>query len=525
MADASWKQLATKEYVDAQVAGIDTLSELTDTSITSIAIGEILMWDGTDWINKTLAESNLALRNGTYSSLRAQATTKADVGLGNVPNSHIQYSSAIDDATASARGLAHEPFYTAAAAWTSITGKPNVQYTSAIPADDFTSGQVTNLQANQLSNGSTPWTDGSNITSGTISSARLPALALTDVYAVANQTAQLALTVQEGDVAVRSDQNKSYIALNSDNADMSDWQELLTPTDAVLSVNGATGAVTLTHDGFSDFVQNEHRNHSEISVVAGNGLTGGGTIVQNRTINVVGGNGISVTADAISTNDAQIVHNSLSGYNSDEHINWKIDQGATVIHSSNYTNTTYSEGDGGLTEKNFTATLKTKLDGIAASANNYSHPTTAGNKHIPSGGASGQFLKYSASGTAVWAADNDTTYSIGDGGLTQKNFTTALYNKLNGIEALADVTDAANVNAAGAVMNSDTSASAMSFVLDEDNMSSNSATKLATQQSIKAYTDTKAAMATRATDPSGAPDTGVGSLSVNTADNKVFMWM
>lgn len=33
----------------------------------------------------------------------------------------------------------------------------------------------------------------------------------------------------------------------------------------------------------------------------------------------------------------------------------------------------------------------------------YTHPTSAGNKHIPSGGAAGQFLKYSASGTAVWA--------------------------------------------------------------------------------------------------------------------------
>ena len=32
-----------------------------------------------------------------------------------------------------------------------------------------------------------------------------------------------------------------------------------------------------------------------------------------------------------------------------------------------------------------------------------SHPTTAGNKHIPSGGASGQILQYSSSGTAVWA--------------------------------------------------------------------------------------------------------------------------
>jgi len=33
----------------------------------------------------------------------------------------------------------------------------------------------------------------------------------------------------------------------------------------------------------------------------------------------------------------------------------------------------------------------------------YTHPTTAGNKHIPSGGATDQVLTYSSSGTASWA--------------------------------------------------------------------------------------------------------------------------
>ena len=54
---------------------------------------------------------------------------------------------------------------------------------------------------------------------------------------------------------------------------------------------------------------------------------------------------------------------------------------------------------------------KTKLDGIAEGANKYTHPTTSGNKHIPSGGASGQILRWSSDGTAVWGADNNTTYS------------------------------------------------------------------------------------------------------------------
>jgi hypothetical protein len=64
--------------------------------------------------------------------------------------------------------------------------------------------------------------------------------------------------------------------------------------------------------------------------------------------------------------------------------------------------------------------------------------------------------------------------------------------KLDGIEAAADVTDATNVDAAGAVMNSDTSTASMGFVVDEDTMSSDSATKVPTQQSVKAYVDASA---------------------------------
>lgn len=45
----------------------------------------------------------------------------------------------------------------------------------------------------------------------------------------------------------------------------------------------------------------------------------------------------------------------------------------------------------------------------------YTHPTTSGNKHIPSGGSAGQVLKWSADGTAVWSSDtsqhnHDNTY-------------------------------------------------------------------------------------------------------------------
>jgi len=85
----------------------------------------------------------------------------------------------------------------------------------------------------------------------------------------------------------------------------------------------------------------------------------------------------------------------------------------------------------------------------------------------------------------------DRTIAIPAATASANGYMTSTYaGKLDGIEALADVTDATNVDAAGAVMNSDASTAAMSFVIDEDTMATNSATRVPTQQSTKAYVDT-----------------------------------
>ena len=55
----------------------------------------------------------------------------------------------------------------------------------------------------------------------------------------------------------------------------------------------------------------------------------------------------------------------------------------------------------------------------------YTHPTTAGNKHIPAGGSSGQILRWSAAGTAAWGADNNWVAKIKDIGVKTG---TSLYN-------------------------------------------------------------------------------------------------
>lgn len=88
--------------------------------------------------------------------------------------------------------------------------------------------------------GNVPVLDGS----GLLDPAVLPLLAITDTFVVASQAAMLALTAQKGDVAVRSDLNKSFILSTNSPSTLADWKELLTPTDAVLSVAALTGAIS-----------------------------------------------------------------------------------------------------------------------------------------------------------------------------------------------------------------------------------------------------------------------------------------
>ena len=91
---------------------------------------------------------------------------------------------------------------------------------------------------------------------------------------------------------------------------------------------------------------------------------------------------------------------------------------------------------------------------IASANDNTFRTVTAGGSTL--GGSetlaftAGSNVTITESGGAVTIAstDTNTTYSVGDGGLTQNNFTNADHSKLNGIEASADVTDAANVRAA-----------------------------------------------------------------------------
>lgn len=102
---------------------------------------------------------------------------------------------------------------------------------------------------------------------GKLKSSIIPQIAITDTFVVASQAAMLALsTAQVGDVAVRTDVNKSFILKADGYSTLANWQELLTPTDKVQSVNGKTGAVTIGCSDIGAATTTQLSNHASSDI-------------------------------------------------------------------------------------------------------------------------------------------------------------------------------------------------------------------------------------------------------------------
>jgi hypothetical protein len=168
----------------------------------------------------------------------------------------------------------------------------------------------------------------------------------------------------------------------------------------------------IDHDATSNFVAAEHVDHSAVSVLAGSGLTGGGTIEADRTLNVVGGKGIGVAAD--------------SCYIDVTDTNWLHDEDNMASNSASHCATQQS--------------IKAYVDATIP----LNLPADPG-----------------FDATVLWDDSASTYVSVAPG----TGLSISATPKLN-----IDVTDT-------------------NFFLDEDTMVSNSATKVASQQSIKAYVD------------------------------------
>jgi hypothetical protein len=75
---------------------------------------------------------------------------------------------------------------------------------------------------------------------------------VTDTFVVASAGAMLSLSAQKGDLAVRTDVNQTFILTAEPASTLANWQQLLSPSTSVSSVNGATGTVVLSSSNIQE---------------------------------------------------------------------------------------------------------------------------------------------------------------------------------------------------------------------------------------------------------------------------------
>ena len=323
------------------------------------------------------------------------------------------------------------------------------------------------------------------------------AVALTTVQEAANESAQLALTTQEGDVVVRTDQNKSYVKNSGTAGTMADFTLLRTPTDAVLSVNGNTGAITAAQiatavEAASDSNTFTDADHSKLNAIEAsatadqtdseiktayenNSNTNAFTDAeQSKLSGIASGAEVNVKADFNETNtnsDAFIQNKPTIPTNNNQLTNgagFTTNQGTVtgVSGTSPITSsggTTPAIGISAATTSaagSMSSADKTKLDGVETNA---TADQTAAEIRTLVESASDSNVFTDADHTKLNGIESSATAdqtgaeikSLYEGESNTNAFTDAEQTKLSNIETSADVTDATNVNAAGAVMNSD----------------------------------------------------------------------
>jgi len=190
----------------------------------------------------------------------------------------------------------------------------------------------------------------------------------------------------------------------------------------------------------------------------------------------VGSNGTTITIDALAVTEGKIANDAVTYAKLQN-----IAANNVFLGNDNGTNSEVQE---------LTAAQARAILGIEDGANNYVHPNHTGDVTSTGDGATvigNDKVTYAkiqnvAGNNVLLGNDNGTGSNV-------QELSAADVRTILNVEDGADVTDATNVDAAGAVMNSDTTTAAMNFVVDEDTMSSNSSTKVPTQQSVKAYVD------------------------------------
>ena len=101
-----------------------------------------------------------------------------------------------------------------------------------------------------------------------------------------------------GDLKALADPNADRILFWDDGAGAAAFLTASTGL-TITGTNLTTDDSAIVHDSLSGFVANEHIDHTAVTLTAGAGLTGGGDISTNRSFAVGAGTGIAVNADDV----------------------------------------------------------------------------------------------------------------------------------------------------------------------------------------------------------------------------------
>lgn len=142
------------------------------------------------------------------------------------PSAHTHTVSQISDSTATGRAL--------------VTAADAAAARAAIGAGTSSLVLGTTVSTAMAGNRTFAFTE----ITGTIGTSQLPPLAVNEVFTAADQPAMLALTAQRGDVAIRTDNGKTYILATDSPGTLADWK-IITAVGDVSSVAGRTGSVVL----------------------------------------------------------------------------------------------------------------------------------------------------------------------------------------------------------------------------------------------------------------------------------------
>ncbi len=256
--------IATGSIVNADINASAAIDK-TKISGTAITAGDTGTVTSTMIANDTIVNADINTNAAiAKSKLDLGGTiTSADLVDGTIVNADINASAAIALSKLATDPLARAN-HTGTQAASTISDFDTQVRTSRLDQMAAPTGSVS-LNSQKITNLATPTSSGDAVSlgylngqkgvangiaeldgSGLVPTHHLPALAITTTQVVNSEANMLALTAQIGDVAVRTDVNKSFILTATPATTLGNWQELLTPTDAVLSVDGSTGAISLS---------------------------------------------------------------------------------------------------------------------------------------------------------------------------------------------------------------------------------------------------------------------------------------